>query len=59
MTEHDCLCGCGEKTKGGKFCLGHDQKLRTAIEDAVGGLESLRSIAEGHVGKPISTRPSE
>jgi hypothetical protein len=59
MTDHDCLCGCGEKTKGGKFCPGHDQKLRTAIEDAVGGLESLRSIAEGHVGKPISTRPSE
>lgn len=59
MTERDCLCGCREKTKGGKFRPGHDQKLRKAIEDAVGGLESLRSIAEGHVGRPISTRTSE
>lgn len=58
MAEYDCICGCGEKTKGGKFCPGHDQKLRKAIEGAVGGLESLRSIAEGHVGGPISTRPT-
>lgn len=59
MTERDCLCGCGAKTKGGKFCPGNDQKLRKAIEYAVGGLESLRSITEGHLGKPISTRPAE
>lgn len=59
MTGHDCFCGCGENTKGGKYRPGHDQKLRKAIEDAVGGLESLRSIAEDHVGKPISTQPSE
>jgi len=59
MMDNDCLCGCGEKTKGGKFCPGHDQKLRKAIEDTVGGLESLRTIAERHVGEPISTRPNK
>lgn len=57
MTDRECLCGCGEKTKGGTFCPGHDQKLRTAIEDAVGGLQNLRSIAEAYVGKQISTVP--
>ena len=58
MTERDCLCGCGETTRGGTFCPGHDQKLRKAIEDAVGGLESLLSIAEAHVGKKIVVRPT-
>lgn len=57
MIDCECFCGCGAKTKGGKYCPGHDQKLRKAIEDAVGGLESLRLIAEAHVGRPISTRP--
>jgi hypothetical protein len=28
----ECECGCGEKTKGGEFAPGHDQKLRTALE---------------------------
>lgn len=32
MAEQDCICGCGEKTKGDKFCPRHDQKLRKAIE---------------------------
>jgi hypothetical protein len=31
--------------------------LRSAIEDAVGGLESLRSIAEAHLGRAISADP--
>ncbi|WP_303470578.1 hypothetical protein [Marinovum sp. 1_MG-2023] len=55
MLENECICGCGERTKGGKFLPGHDQKLRKAIEDAVGGLESLRSIVEVHIGRPITT----
>lgn len=59
MADHVCYCGCGEETKGGKYRPGHDQKLRTAIEDAVGGLESLRSIAEAHLGRSISTLPSK
>ena len=50
-----CNCGCGEKTKGGKFRPGHDQKLRSAIEKAVGGLESLKVIVEKHVGREVST----
>jgi len=55
MTVAICLCGCGEATKGGKFRPGHDQKLRVAIEEAAGGLESLRAIVEKHLGHEIST----
>ena len=51
-----CICGCEEETKGGKFRPGHDQKLRVSIEDAVGGLEALKIIAEDKIGKPISTK---
>ena len=50
-----CICGCGEETKGGKFRPGHDQKLRSAIEDAAGGLEELRVIVEKHIGRTITT----
>ncbi|WP_372520235.1 hypothetical protein [Roseovarius sp.] len=57
--DRDCLCGCGEKTKGGKYRPGHDQKLRTAIEEAVGGLENLRTIAEKHLGELITTSASK
>lgn len=56
MSSNECICGCGEKTKGGKYRPGHDQKLRKAIEDSVGGLESLRSLVEAHLGKTITTR---
>jgi hypothetical protein len=55
MTLGRCICGCGEETKGGKFRPGHDQKLRTAIEDAAGGLEPLRVIVEKHIGRAITT----
>ena len=48
-----CLCGCDGTTKGGKFLPGHDQKLRAAIEAEVGGLDSLRAIAEAHLGRQI------
>lgn len=50
-----CICGCGEQTKGGKFRPVHDQRLRAAIEDAAGGLESLRVIVETHIGRAITT----
>ena len=59
MSENVCICGCGEITRGGRFRPGHDQKLRKAIEDAVGGLESLRSLAEAHVKHPITTNMPE
>ena len=40
-----CECGCGEKVLGG-FKPGHDQKLRIALEQRVGGLLALRSLVE-------------
>lgn len=51
--QRDCLCGCGRRTSG-KYCPGHDQKLRAAIEKAVGGLEALHALVERHIGRPIS-----
>jgi len=27
-TPRDCVCGCGEQTKGGRFVPGHDAKMR-------------------------------
>lgn len=27
-----CACGCGAHTKGGRFCMGHDAKLMSAIK---------------------------
>ncbi len=53
----DCLCGCGETvTSDSKFLPGHDQKLRVAIENAAGGLEALKELVEGHIGRPISSK---
>jgi len=40
-----CECGCGEMATG-SFLPGHDQKLRIAIEQEVGGLLALRSLVE-------------
>jgi len=40
-----CECGCGEMATG-TFLPGHDQKLRIALEQEVGGLLSLRSLVE-------------
>jgi hypothetical protein len=34
--------GCGDKTRGGVVLPGHDQKLRAALEKAVGGLLAMR-----------------
>ena len=41
-----CSCGCGEMTKGGHFCQGHDQKLRSTIIKKVGGGLNLYYIIE-------------
>ena len=49
-----CICGCGGRTKGGKFLPGHDRKLQAALEEAVGGIESLRAIVEKHLGKSVT-----
>jgi len=48
-----CKCGCGEITKGGDFAPGHDQKLRSAIERELGGLERLKQIAEAILDREI------
>ena len=42
---HSCLCGCRiSVATNRKFAPGDDQKLRIAIEDAVGDLEALRKL---------------
>lgn len=30
-----CACGCGERTKGGKFLPGHDMKLKSRLISAI------------------------
>ena len=39
-------CDCGEEAKAGSFRPGHDQRLRAALEQRVGGLLLLRSIVQ-------------
>ena len=53
-----CACGCGETTKTGQFLPGHDQKLRSAIEKAAGGLLTLKEIIEKHIGQEITSTPT-
>lgn len=42
----ECLCGCGGVPTRGEFLPGHDQRLRTRIEDAAGGLGNLWQTAQ-------------
>jgi hypothetical protein len=42
-----CKCGqpdCDKETKGGNFAPGHDQKLRTGLEDKTGGIFNLMRL---------------
>ena len=39
-----CKCGCGNETVNGDFSPGHDQKLRIALEETVGGLLNLQIL---------------
>ena len=41
-----CACGCGEETAGGVYRPGHDQKLRTALEERTGGLLRLARLVD-------------
>jgi len=41
-----CECGCGGDVSSGQFLAGHDQKLRTSLEQRVGGLLPLRALVE-------------
>lgn len=42
----DCACGCGERTAGGTYRPGHDQKLRRDLEERVGGLLRLEQLVD-------------
>ena len=41
-----CACGCEETTAGGLFKPGHDQRLRTKVEERAGGLVALARLIE-------------
>jgi hypothetical protein len=40
-----CACGGGGETQG-TFCRGHDQVLRTRMEEMVGGIMNLEALVE-------------
>ena len=46
MSTTTCNCGCGGTPARGLFLPGHDQKLRTRLEEAVGGLQSLARLVD-------------
>jgi hypothetical protein len=53
----NCECGCGAKPAEGQFLPGHDQRLRSQLEQRVGGLLSLRRLvddAEAHLAGGLS-----
>jgi len=50
-----CACGCGAICRG-KWLPGHDQKLRAAIENEVGGLIELRRIIEERLHRSIDLK---
>ena len=52
-TPQPCACRCGGTTAGGVFLAGHDQKLRIAIENHVGGILLLRDIVEAKSSKEV------
>lgn len=39
-----CECGCGGAPTAGDFLPGHDQRLRSDLEQHVGGLLALRHL---------------
>ena len=49
----DCACGCGMKTRGGRFKPGHDAKVTAAMVNAVGGVEKLLVIVESSLGRKV------
>lgn len=65
----ECECGCGNRTKGGRFLPGHDAKLKKSlIEAALGGskratakLEELgwTKFLEAKRAKTLKKDPSE
>jgi hypothetical protein len=41
-----CECGCSRDVSNGQFLPGHDQILRTSLEQKVGGLLPLRALVQ-------------
>jgi hypothetical protein len=41
-----CECGSGETPVRGSFIPGHDQRLRSSLEQRVGGFLQLRTLAD-------------
>lgn len=41
-----CKCDCGKDTVHGNFMPGHDQRLRTKLEQKVGGLLNLKKLVD-------------
>jgi hypothetical protein len=44
-------------TRGGWYLPGHDQKLRSAIEEKVGGLLKLKALVEKTFNCAIEVKP--
>lgn len=42
----NCECGCGGTPAKGLFLPGHDQRLRSRLEERVGGLLALRNLVD-------------
>lgn len=41
-----CWCGCSTFTKGGKFCQGHDAKLKGLLAAVLAGEQPASAIPE-------------
>lgn len=41
-----CACGCGETTKGGEFCMGHDARHKSALirEAKADNMDAVREL---------------
>lgn len=55
-----CQCGCGGNPASGNFLPGHDQRLRSKLENRVGGLVVLRDLidaAEAYAAGDLSLQP--
>lgn len=40
-----CFCGCGEHTRGGKFCQGHDGRMKSKLLAIARGTNPERATA--------------
>lgn len=47
-TPKKCACGCGQMTKGGEFCMGHDSKMKSRLlkEADTGNEKAIATLLE-------------